>query len=116
MEKLQVLSSQLEGFVREYLFEMSSSMEQMRAKMKDMEKIITQYDKDSITLVPIAELAKYSFESRDKICELLDESDILCFKEKSAKPEWRISQDALKEVRNSINTISLCFKEQRNQS
>lgn len=47
-------------------------MERMRAKMKDMEKIITQYDKDSIAVVPIAELAKYSFEVGHKICELLD--------------------------------------------
>lgn len=32
------------------------------------------------------------------------------------KPEWRISQDALREVRNSINAITIRFKEQRNQS
>lgn len=95
---------------------MSNSMERMRAKMKDMEKIITQYDKDSIAVVPIAELAKYSFEVGHKICELLDENDIAIYKEKSVKPEWRISQDALREVRNSINAITIRFKEQRNQS
>lgn len=86
--------------------------------MKDMEKIITQYDKESIAIVPLAELAKYSFEIKDKIGELLDESDIISYKERSVKPEWKIRQDALMEIRNSVNAISIHFKDQerRNQS
>ena len=116
MDKLQALTSQLEGFVREYLFEMSSSMERMRARMKDMEKILAQYDKDTIAAVPIAELARHSFEVRDRICELLDEGEVASFKEKSVKPEWRVSQEALKDIRNSVNAISMRFREQRNQS
>lgn len=87
-------------------------MERMRAKMKDMEKIITQYDKESIAIVPLAELAKYSFEIKDKVGELLDESDIVSYKGKSVKPEWKINQEALKEIRNNVNTISIHFKEQ----
>jgi predicted amidohydrolase len=86
-------------------------MEKIRSKRREIEKLIARYDKDRVDLVSLPELASYSYENRSKISELLDEDDISYLKEQLIEPEWRLSHETFKDIKNAISSISIDFKD-----
>lgn len=46
---------------------------------------------------------------------LLDEDDILDYKERLVEPEWKVSSELLQGIRNSISALSLTLKDGRRE-
>jgi hypothetical protein len=44
---------------------------------------------------------------------LLDEEDIMEYKERLVEPEWKVSSELLQGIRNNINALSLTIKDGR---
>lgn len=90
---------------------MNNLMENIRAKRKDIEKILDRYEKDHIEDVPLPELAAYSYDIRHTVHDFLQDADILNYKEQLVEREWGVNADVFKDVKTAIDSIAITFKQ-----